>query len=231
MMDLPGALKSLDDIKGGKPFSEFLAPENHKDWPKEIRVPYNSEVRGTVYTWEHREKRLDNFHDMKSRLYVDSDGNRKLMMLEWNTPFFGKENLDVYCDFDEGLIVKSMRDTKFCKEGKLGKKINLKDIIDRLNDPHGGLMEYLGEKQVDWAHQREKFHAFRVNMQTKDFRKEEILYFNTDGMDLEWIETIKPLPFVIGIENGLEERKFSDEDFKDVKTRCDEEDSGVLGWV
>jgi len=163
MMDLPGAIKSLDDIKADKTFNEFLTPENHRDWPKEIKVPYNSEVRGTVYTWEHKEKKLVDFHEMKSRLYVDSDGNRKLMMLEWNTPFFGKENLDVYCDFDEGLIVKSMRDTKFCKEGHLGKKINLKDIIDRLNDPHGGLMEYLGEKQVDWIHQREKFHAFRIN--------------------------------------------------------------------
>ena len=201
-------------------------------WPK-IKVPYNAEVRSTIFTWSHEYKKLENFRDMTTHCYVDSEGNRELMMLHYNAPFFGKETINFYADLNSGRLVKSIDGEDFCKEAKLGEKICLKDWIDKMKDPEGGITEYLGEKQVEWV--KGKFHAFKVCIETKEFTKIEVLYFNTDSMDLEWIETIKPLPFIVGIENGLEERRFTDEDFKDVRTSCDKKEAAsieeALGWV
>lgn len=233
MIDIPGAIKTLDDIKSTNGHTiaqeEFLGSQN--DWPK-LNVPYNSEIKSTVYTWNHEDKKLENFRDMKTHLYVDTDGNRELMMLHYNAPFFGKETINVYADFNRGVLVKSMDEVEeFCREAKLGKKISLKAWIDKLKCPEGGITEYLGEKTVGWVDG--KFNAFRINIVMKEFTKTEVLYFGLESMELEWIETIKPLPFIIGIENGLRERRFTDEDFKDVRTSCKKEVTieEALGWV
>ena len=47
-----------------------------------------------------------------------------------------------------------------------------------------------------------------------------IFYFDMKTLELEWAEMIKPINIVVQIDEGLNEREFTDEDFRDVVTEC-----------
>lgn len=99
--------------------------------------------------------------------------------MNYKVPFSGKETAYVYVDFDESKVVKSIKDIDFCREVHWKKKMNLRDMIDRLKDPKGGLVKYLGERTCEWTDK--KYYTFRLNIETKEIRKTELYYFNTEN--------------------------------------------------
>lgn len=87
--------------------------ESDGAWPK-LKVPYSSEIRSKVYTYDWEHKQLEPFKDMTSRIYVDSEGNRALFMLDYQVTFKGMERSNIYVDFNNGWMVKSINDLDFC---------------------------------------------------------------------------------------------------------------------
>lgn len=138
---------------------------------------------------------------MNVNSFTDASGNRKLTMIDYNIPFHGKERINIYADFTAGRMTKSVPGMDFCWEFDLGEKINLREWIDKFLDPKGGITTYLGTKDVDWANT--KYHAFKMVINTKEIQKTAVLYFDMNTLELQWIEMVKPLFFVIQVDNGL----------------------------
>ena len=82
----------------------------------------------------------------------------------------------------------------------------------------------MGDRKVIWDKSKAPtmYHAFRVDHASDKWGIESssILLFDQSTKELAYIEMIKPFFVVFELENGLAERTFTDEDFKDVKTQC-----------
>lgn len=182
-------------------------------------MPYNSEIRSTVYTYNHVDKNLEPFRNMKVHKYIDSEGNRALMMHTLDIPFHGEEKFNVYVDLNENRLVRSAPEIDFCLEDSLGtQKITIRNMIDDFKT-EGGSTEYLGLRAPRWE-TATKYHALRLNIDIKELKGVSVYFFDQKTLELVWIEAVSPLPFVIEIENGLVERRFTDKDFKGVLLKC-----------
>lgn len=186
-------------------------------WPK-IRVPYNSIVKSAVYIYDWEEKKLETLRDMTIEKWIDADGNRALQVTTLNVPLEGEMTCSAFLDFNARRLVKSVEGKDYCEEIDLKEDFVLKEHIDRLKDPKGGLTTYLGTKKCRWT--GETFHAFRVEVENFDLKRVAIMYFDETKNDLKWIAMVRPLPLIFEIENGFSEKKFTDKDFEGVVTRC-----------
>jgi len=117
--------------------------------------------------------------------YFDGTGNRKLDMIDYNLPMHGKERLNIYSDLTAGKVVKSIPGMDFCWEFDLPDKSTLKQWVDKILNPEGGITTYLGTKNVLWN--KTVYHAFRVTVQFGDIKRSMFLYFNTVTLQLEWV--------------------------------------------
>lgn len=186
-------------------------------WPK-VRVPYNSMIKSAVYIYDWEEKKLESLRDMVIEKWIDSDGNRALQMTTLNVPLQGEMTCSCFFDFNARRLVKSVEGKDYCEEIDLKEDFVLKEHIDTLKDPKGGLTTYLGTKKCRWT--GETYHTFRVEVDNFDIKRVFILYFDEANNELKWIAMVRPLPLIFEIENGFAERRFSDKDFEQVVTRC-----------
>ena len=63
---------------------------------------------------------------------------------------------------------------------------NLNEFFAAAFDPQGGITEYLGVQQKEWA--SHDLYAFRLTLDVKGRGKEsEVLYFCTETLDLKFI--------------------------------------------
>lgn len=150
--------------------------------------------------------------------WVDSDGNRALQLSTLNIPLEGEMTCSSFFDFNARRLVKSIEGKKYCQEIDLKEDFIIKEHIDILKDPKGGLTTYLGTKKCRWT--QETYHAFRVEVDNFELKRVFIMYFDETAKILKWIAMVRPIPLIFEIENGLSERKFSDKDFEKVVTRC-----------
>lgn len=79
--------------------------------------------------------------------------------------------MNIYADYTEDLMVKSIDKIDFCQEYHLGLKWKLHEFIDELKSPDWGYTEYLGEKDVPWAEKDTKYYAFMVRLEFKGFEE------------------------------------------------------------
>eukprot|EP00347_Sterkiella_histriomuscorum_P008744 403343919 len=209
------------DYVGGKSRSIV---QNDK-WP-EVIWPNNAEMAMTVFQYNHHTKDLTPYLDMLIKQYVDADGGRSLSQVSKIDPKFGKVMENHFWDFDEQLLVVSDPEhPEKCLETDLEYELNLHELMERMKSPDGGITKYLGEMQVDWEKDRIKpatYHVFDLKFQWFHVKSEINIFFNIETKKLAWIQMHSPLLLVIQIEDGMKERKFTDEDFKDVLTECPE---------
>jgi hypothetical protein len=163
--------------------------------------------------------------------YIDAAGNRALSMVTLNVPLVGEQTCNTYMDFNNRRLVKSVPAKDFCDEIDLKEDFNLKQYIDKLKCEKAGITKYLGTRTVRWETTRDQdaykqYHAFRIDEDNFDMRRSHVFYFDIKTNELAWIEMVRPLPFIFKIENGLTEREFTDEDFKDVLTECPRRNKG-----
>lgn len=155
LTQLMDQLPQLDDKVTLKDpsFLEYEAYEkgisDEAAWPK-VRVPYNSEVKCSVYTFDWEEKKLESLRDMTIQKYIDSDGNRALSIVNLDIPLIGKTECHTYIDFTARKLVKSIPSRDYCDEIDFKESIVLKEYIDKLKCEKGGLTTYLGTKNVRW---------------------------------------------------------------------------------
>lgn len=207
------------------PFNKFAndyADNTHHKWPA-VRLPYSGELKLKAFWYDWEERKLESFHDLNIHAYVDDIGNRALRMATWNHPLMGKMRDNTYIDFTEKTMVWSNpEDTKECFEFTLPHTFNIRDYIDKLKTEEGEITTYLGTKTVRWEHgdKPELYHTFRLDQKIFDMDMTHIVYFDWKTNELSYIEVLKPVFMILEIENGIHERKFTDEDFKDVMTEC-----------
>ncbi|CDW88430.1 UNKNOWN [Stylonychia lemnae] len=196
---------------------DLTGSTDEASWPK-VKVPYNSEIKSAVYIYDWEEKKLETLRDMTIQKWVDSDGNRALSMVTLNVPLQGEMTCSSYFDFNARKLVKSVEGKDYCEVIDLKEDFVLREHIDALKNPDGGITTYLGTKHCRWT--QETYHAFRIEVDNFDLKRVFILYFDETAKDLKWLAMIRPLPLIFEIENGLSERKFSDKDFEKVVTEC-----------
>lgn len=220
----------MPDLKDNKPYLAESDPytmfeSDSTKWPP-LKVPYSAELKMSAFYFDWEEWKLEPFHNMKIHSYIDAEGNRALRMAEMNLPIKGKVSCNTYIDFNEKLIVDSdPHDKTKCYEFHLKNTFSIHDYVDKLKTPEGGLTTYLGTRSVRWEthkthKERKLYHTFKLKQKILDMELTHRIYFDWETNELAYVELITPVHLVMKVENGIKERKFSDEDFKNVLTEC-----------
>lgn len=192
-------------------------------WPK-VNVPYDIEIDSKVFYYDWEEKELESLRDMTIKKWVDSTGNRALSIVNLNAPLIGNTECQTFTDFTKQLMVKAVKDRDYCEEIELPERVNLRSLIDKLKKEGGGMVRYIGDRKAVFDRETVPtiYHGFRLDIDCEKWgMKASLIYlFDMESGDLRYVELIKPFFLVFDVQNGLSERKFTDEDFKGVLTKC-----------
>eukprot|EP00347_Sterkiella_histriomuscorum_P003506 403364039 len=201
----------------------FLQEDNVHKWPK-VKVPLSAEIESAVYYFDWEKKELESFRDMTVTKWIDSTGNRALSVVNLNAPLIGDLTCNTFVDFDAMKLVKSVPDRGWCEKIDLPEHFNLRKYIETLKKEEGGIAKYIGDRKVIWDKEKSPklYHGFRVDsdMDKWGINTSTLFLFDQNTNELAWVEMIKPFFVVFEIKNGLSERTFTDEDFRDVLTEC-----------
>ena len=97
----------------------------------------------------------------------------------------------------------------------------MSSLIDKINDRHSGIIEYLGTEQLPWTDRA--LHHFRLNVNWSANPAIEHLYFCPVKLTLRFL-TIEGYDFIMESDRGFESETFSDSEFAGYDT-CSEKRS------
>ncbi|CDW77771.1 UNKNOWN [Stylonychia lemnae] len=192
--------------------------ENQLPWPS-VKFPYNGVANATVFQFNNVTQELTTYKNLTSMIYIDSDGNRGIVEIKVDLPTVGSQTIDFYIDYTKGVVVNSIQSISYCVEQNVGLQINLKGIIDAISDQNANYTQYLGKVNIPWF-PVEEYHQFHIQVDTPQGLKGIMAFFTTDSQELRWVTLDLDYETIIGFENGIVERKFTDDDYKNILRTC-----------
>lgn len=143
---------------------------------------------------------------------VWADGNRERLDIKMDIPNLGYGDIIEYLDFDNQVLSVFIPSINVCTKYKIPYQMNIKEVFMKIADPSSGILDYLGEKTLDYA-PGETFYAFHMNMQDVAVEKaDQTLFFNSETKQLEYAEMNK-LGFLMYSEKGPQPAEFTAADF------------------
>lgn len=90
------------------------------------------------------------YKDISATIKVDSDRNKIKINAKVAVPLLGKVNAEVLADLTQGIAYEYVPFLGLCQKTPLNITLNLKDIMNQVYSPTGGITVYDGETQADW---------------------------------------------------------------------------------
>eukprot|EP00347_Sterkiella_histriomuscorum_P010701 403375257 len=203
----------------------YKRQDQNSVWPQ-IKIPYDGEYSFEVFKYDWADKKLTSQNDMNVTIYSDATYNRVLMMTVKQPPHTTHLQREYdYWDFNARKQIKYRPNDARCYNFDIkGEQIfNLKNFIDLVTTPEGEITKYFGVQTLRWEEDqvhKKQFYTFRIDHNWFGQEVSINIYFDFYTKDLAWIEVSKPDAYVFQLKNGILEREFTDEDYKEVLNNC-----------
>ena len=143
------------------------ASHSHKEateaaaWPQ-LNLYTTFQADSALFTWDGH--KLSTYKDITATLKVDSGRNKIKINAKVGVPLIGKVNAEVLVDLTKGVAYESVPFLRICQQTNLNMTLNLKDTLEKIYSPIGGITQYDGEKTAPWDNTKMyEFHAGNVN--------------------------------------------------------------------
>lgn len=191
---------------GIKHFLKQQQPSN--DWPQ-LNLYTTFSTDATLYQLANGQ--LTPYKDITATIKVDSDRNKVKVNAKVGVPIIGKVSAEVLADLTQGVAYEYVPFLGICQKTPLNVTLQIKDVLNAIYSPTGGVTTYDGESQPAWDKTNEwKFHGSGPDATV-------VAYFDESTHNGKWIEAIPTnttLPtFVASIPKGEQPATFQDSDF------------------
>lgn len=178
-------------------------------WPKlDLFTTFKTDA--SLFTWDGA--KLAPYKDITAAIKVDSDRNKIKIDAKVAIPLVGKINAEILADLTAGQVYEYVPFLGLCQKTPLNQTVSLKDVLNKIYSPEGGVTVYDGEAQAPWDKTTMyKFHGSGPDATVTAF-------FDESSHNGKWISEIptdtKNPSLVASIPNGEQQATFTDADFK-----------------
>lgn len=186
----------------------FLGEEQATAWPKlDLYTTFTTDA--SLFTWDG--SKLTPYKDITATLKVDSDRNKIKINAKVGLPLVGKVDAEVLVDLTQGKAFEYVPFLGLCQKTPLNATVNLKDVLQKVYSPDGGVTTYDGEASAPWDKSTMyKFHGAGPDATVS-------AWFDESTHNGKWIfEDAKnaTVPDIVAsIPKGEQQATFTDADF------------------
>lgn len=178
-------------------------------WPQlDLFTTFKTDA--SLFSWDG--SKLAPYKDITATIKVDSDRNKIKADAKVSMPLVGKINAEVLVDLTQGIAYEYVPFLGLCQKTPLNVTVNLKDVLQKIYSPDGGLTIYDGEASAPWDPTTMfKFHGSGPDAVVTAFFDES----THNGKWIAEVPTDTTLPsLVASIPNGEQQATFTDADFQ-----------------
>ena len=177
-------------------------------WP-DLNLFTTFQADASLFTWDG--KQLSPFKDITATLKVDSGRNKIKVDAKVSVPIIGKINAEALVDLTQGYALEYVPFLGLCQKTPLNFTLSLKDTLEKIYSPTGGVTVYDGEATAPWDSTKMwKFHGSELNATVT-------AWFDEGSHNGKWIyeETSdgKVPSLVVSIPKGEQAATFQDSEF------------------
>jgi len=186
--------------------ANFLKAE--EAWPQ-LNVFTTFQTEASLFTWDG--KKLSPFKDITATIKADSDRNKIKIDAKVSIPIIGKVNAEVLVDLTQGVALEYVPFLGLCQKTPLNFTLSLKDTLEKIYSPTGGITVYDGEAAAPWdSTSMWKFHGSELTATIT-------AWFDENSHNGKWIQEQTSdgqiPPIVVSIPKGEQPASFQDSDF------------------
>lgn len=177
-------------------------------WPT-LHLFETFKTDASLFQWDGA--KLTPFKDITATIKVDSGRNKIMINAKVALPLVGKVDADVLVDPTAGMAYEYVPFLGLCQKTPLNITLNIKDVLDKVYSPDGGVTTYDGESTAPWDNTK----MFKFHGQGPDAIVSA--YFDETKENGKWIQETPTDPknpaLVASIPNGEVQATFTDADF------------------
>ena len=164
---------------------------------------------GSVFT--ETNGKITPYKGITATLKVDGDRNKIKVDAKVAVPLIGKINAEVLADLTAGMVYEYVPFLGICQKTNLGQSVPLKELLQKIYSPDGGVTQFDGEATAPWdPSTMYKFHGSGPDVTVT-------AYFDENTHNGKWIEAIPTnttMPsVVVSLPLGEQPATFTDDDF------------------
>ena len=163
----------------------------------------------SLFQWDG--SNLTPYKDITATVKVDSGRNKIKIDAKVSVPIVGKINAEVLVDLTQGQAYEYVPFLGLCQKTPLNVTLQLKDVLQKVYSPDGGVTTFDGESAAPW----DKTTMYKFHGQGPD--AVVTAYFDESSHNGKWIQELATDPknpsLVASIPKGEEVASFQDSDF------------------
>jgi hypothetical protein len=202
------AVSFLVALAAAGTINPFVLSDSPNDWPQ-LNTFTTFKASVEVYTWDG--KTLAPFKDTTADAKVDSDRNKVKLDAKVTVPIFGAIDAQVVVDFTLGSALEYVPFLGLCQHTPLNETLNLKDLMQKIYSPTGGLTKFDGESGAPFD--TTKMFKFTSSYTYNNTLYTADSYFDESSKSAKWIQGLTT-GYVVKMPTGEKQATFTDADFK-----------------